>query len=81
MVKCRNLTKNIVDGGRGPTPLIAMIDFLTVQSSAQTFIHNAIVFIDTPNNALYNQAHWFFGTPYLSMTTVSLCEKIITLEC
>ena len=31
--------------------LLAMITLSTVQSSAQTFIHNAIMFIDTPNNA------------------------------
>ena len=35
--------------------LPAMIALLAVQSSAQTFIHNAILFIDTFNNAWYNQ--------------------------
>ena len=31
--------------------VLAMIALLTVQSSAQTFIHNGIVFIDTSNDA------------------------------
>ena len=35
--------------------------------SAQTFNHNAIMFIDTSNNVWYNQAHWLFGMPYLSI--------------
>ena len=30
--------------------LLAMIAFMVVQSSAQTFNHNAILFIDTSNN-------------------------------
>ena len=36
---------------------LLVINISTVQSSAQTFIHNAIFFIDTSNNAWYNQAH------------------------
>ena len=48
--------------------LLAIIAVFTVQSSVQTFIHNAIVFIDTSINVWYNQAHWRFGTPpYLSI--------------
>ena len=31
--------------------LLAMIALLAVQSSAQTFIHNGILFIDTSNSA------------------------------
>ena len=34
-----------------------MIAISAVQSSAQTFIHNAFLFIDTSNNAWYNQAY------------------------
>ena len=45
---------------------VAIVDISSVQSSAQTFIHNAILFIDTSNNAWHNQAHWVIGTPYLS---------------
>ena len=38
-----------------------------VQSSTQTRIHNAILFIETSNNASYNQVHWLFMTPYLAI--------------
>ena len=34
--------------------LLAMIAISVVQSSGQTFIHNAILFIDISNNACYN---------------------------
>ena len=44
--------------------LLAMVALSAVQSSAQTFIHNAILFIDTFNNAWYNQVHWLIGMPY-----------------
>ena len=44
-----------------------MIALSFVQSSAQTIIHSAIVFIDTSDNAWYNQVHWLIGTPYLSI--------------
>ena len=44
-----------------------MIALSTVQSSAQTFIHTAILFIDMSNNGLYNQAHLLLGAPYLSI--------------
>ena len=46
--------------------LLAIVDIMAVQSSAQTFIHNTILFIDTFNNAWHNQADWLIGTPYLS---------------
>ena len=46
--------------------LLAITDISTVQSSAQTFIHNAVLFIDSFNNAWHLQAHWLIGTPYLS---------------
>ena len=46
--------------------LLAIVALLADQSSAWTFIHNAILFIDTSNNASYNQLHWLVGTPYLS---------------
>ena len=40
-----------------------MIALSAVQSSTQTFIYNAILFIDT--NAWHNQSHWLIGTLYL----------------
>ena len=46
--------------------LLAIVDTSSVQSSAQTFIYNAILFIDTSDKAWHNQAHWLIGTPYLS---------------
>ena len=46
--------------------LLAIVDILAVQSSSQTFIHNAILFTDTSNIAWHNQAYWLIGTPYLS---------------
>ena len=46
--------------------LLAIVDISSVQSSAETFIHNAILFIDTSNNAWHNQAHWMIQPPYLS---------------
>ena len=49
--------------------LLAMIALSAVQSSARTFIHNAILFIDISDNAWYNQVHWLLGTPYLSKIT------------
>ena len=47
------------------TALLAIVDNSDVQSSAQTFIHNAIFFTDTSNNAWHNEVHWLIGTPYL----------------
>ena len=47
--------------------LLAMIALSAVQSSVQTFIHNAILFIDVSNNAWYNKVHWLIKTPYLSV--------------
>ena len=44
-----------------------MIALSALQSPAQTFSHNGIMFIDTSNNAWYNQVHWLIGTPYLSI--------------
>ena len=34
--------------------LLAIVDISAIQSSAQTFIHNAISFTDTSNNAWHN---------------------------
>ena len=50
-----------------PITLLAFIALLAAESSIQKCIHNAIVFIDTSNNALYNQLHWLVGTPYLAI--------------
>ena len=47
--------------------LLAFIALSAAQSSAQTRIHNAILVIDTSNNASYNQVHWLVRTPYLSI--------------
>ena len=47
--------------------LLAMIINLAVQSSTQTFIPNAILFIDTSNNAWYNQVHCLIEMSYLSI--------------
>ena len=41
-----------------PLSLLAFIALSAAQSSAQTRIHNAILVIDTSNNASYNQVHW-----------------------
>ena len=46
--------------------LLAFIALSAAQSSAQTRIHNAILVIDTSNNASYKQVHWLVRTPYLS---------------
>ena len=51
-----------MEGGFSRQTLLEIIALSTVQSS---FIHNAILFIDTSNNAWYNQSHWLIGTPYL----------------
>ena len=43
-------------GWKLKAPLLAFIALSAAQSSAQTRIHNAILVIDTSNNASYNQA-------------------------
>ena len=47
--------------------LLAFIALSAAQSSAQTHIHNAIVVVDTSNNAWQSQVHWLVGTPYLAI--------------
>ena len=47
--------------------LLAMIALSAVQTSAQTIIHNAFLFIDTSDNASCNQLHWLIRSPYLSV--------------
>ena len=47
--------------------IITDFSLSAAQSSAQTRIHNAILFIDTSNKASYNQVHWLVRTPYLSI--------------
>ena len=42
-----------------PKSLLAMIALSAVQSSAQTFIHNAILFIDTLNYERYCMLYYF----------------------
>ena len=49
------------------TTLLAFTALSAAQSSTLTHIHSAILFIDTSNNASYNQAHWLIGTPYLAV--------------
>ena len=45
--------------------LLAFIALLAAQSYAQTRIHSAILVIDTPSNASYNQVDWLVRTQYL----------------
>ena len=40
-----------------PNPLRAVIALSAVKSSAQAFIHNAVLFIDTSTSALCNQVN------------------------
>ena len=47
--------------------LLAMIALSGVLSSAQKFIHNAFLSIDTSDNAWYSPVHWPIGMPYLSI--------------
>ena len=47
--------------------LLAFTANSAAQSSAQTYIHSAIVVIDTSNNAWHSQVHWLAGTPYLAV--------------
>ena len=54
-----------------------MIALSAVQSSAQTYIHNGILFIDTSNNAWYNQVHWLIGTSYLSIIASNSSQNSI----
>ena len=42
-----------------------MIALSAVQSSLQTFIRNASLFIDTSDSIWYNQVHWLIGALYL----------------
>ena len=42
-----------------------------VPSSSQALIHHAILFIDTSDNASYNQLHWLIGMSYLSIIASS----------
>ena len=44
-----------------------MIVFSAVQSSAPTLIHNNVLFIDTSDNAWYNQVQCLIWTPYLAI--------------
>ena len=46
-----------------------------VQPSAQTFIHNSILFIDTYNNSWHNQTHWLIRSPYFA--TIASNDLII----
>ena len=42
-------------------------------------IHNAIILIDTCDNAWYNQVHWLIRTPYLSIKVSNGFEKPLLL--
>ena len=59
--------------------LLAMIALCTVQSSSQTFIHNAILFVDTSDNVWYHQGHWLIGTPYLLIITNNECSSCMVM--
>ena len=61
-----------------------MIALLAIQSCAQTFIPNAIMLIDTTDNASYNQVHWLIRMPYLSIKASNefeLDNKEATVSC
>ena len=64
-----------------PIPsLLAFIALSAAQSSAQTRIHNAILVIDTSNNASYNQVHWLVRMPYLSIKASNdVCRNPINI--
>ena len=47
--------------------LLAMIALLVVQPSTLIRIHNAILFLDTSNNAWHNTGHLVTGTPCLTI--------------
>ena len=53
----------------------SIISFYRTFGSTLTRIHNTIVFIDTSNNASYNQVHWLVGTPYLAMKASNEIHK------
>ena len=80
MVSCHLIAspfiETILPSDKLTNPLLAMITLLAVQSSAQTFIHNVILFFDTSDNAWYNQVHWLIGTPYLSI----IASKVSALD-
>ena len=59
---------------------LTMIAFSAAQSSAQSFIHNAILFIDTSDYARYDQPHWLIRMPYLS-TIASNDAQSLHLYC
>ena len=48
-----------------------MIALSGVKSSPQAFIRHAILFLDTSDNALYNQVHCLIGTTYLSIVATN----------
>ena len=78
-----------VHWGHSPPPLVQVFSFscsfqqyitsnnrpfgCPITSSAQTFIHNSILFIDVSNNACYNKVHWLIKTPYLSVIARNDC--------
>ena len=48
---------------------------LPAQSSAQTRIQNVLLFIDTSNNASYNQVNLLIGKPYLSIKASNAIQE------
>ena len=71
ILHCKNKRLELMSG-----TLLAFIAHSAFQSSAQTHIHNAIVVIDTSNNASYNQVHWLVGTPYLAVKASNGLEAL-----
>ena len=47
--------------------LLVLIVLSAAQSSAQTRNQGAILIIDASNNTSYNQNHWLYRMPYLSI--------------
>ena len=60
---------------------LAIIALLAIQSSAQTFIHNAILFIDTSNNARYSEIRWLIRKPYICRWLLVMVHLIFLPSC
>ena len=58
-----------------------MIAISAVQSSAQTFSHNAILFTDISNNAWYNQAHWLIEMTYARFVNFIVPDLLLKYIC
>ena len=66
--------------GIHPDSILPIVDISAAQSSAQTFIHSAILVIDISNNVWYNQTHWLIRAPYLSTIASNVETQGIHLQ-